>query len=59
MNKLKQNIEDLKIMRNGYPENSRGYCALNLAIATLSQIYASKEHMLSHWVVGEKAGSSQ
>ena len=65
MNMLKQNIEDLKVMRNGYPNNSRGYSALNLAIVALSQLYATNEHMLSiseptppHWVVGESAGST-
>ena len=63
MSILKQNIEDLKVIRSSYPENSRGYCALNLAIVTLSRIYATNEHMLSmgagspHWVLGEGAGS--
>ena len=63
MSILKQNIEDLKVIRSSYPENSRGYCALNLAIVTLSRIYATNEHILSigagspHWVAGEGAGS--
>jgi hypothetical protein len=63
MQMLKQNIEDLKVMRNGYPNNSRGYAALNLAIVALSQLYDTNVHMMSidepspHWVVGEAAGS--
>jgi hypothetical protein len=61
MNMLKQNIEDLKVIQSSYPNNSRGYQALNLAIVALSQLYETNEHMLSivepHWVAGESAGS--
>ncbi len=64
MQMLKQNIEDLKVIQSSYPNNSRGYQALNLAIVALSQLYATNEHMLSiseptppHWVAGEGAGS--
>jgi hypothetical protein len=59
---LKQNIEDLKVIQGSYPNNSRGYQALNLAIVALSQLYETNEHMLSiaepHWVAGESAGST-
>ena len=47
MQMLKQNIEDLKVIQSSYPNNSRGYQALNLAIVALSQLYATNEHMLS------------
>ena len=66
MNMLKQNIEDLKVIQGSYPSNSRGYAALNLAIVALSQLYETKEHMLSikeprapsHWVAGESGASA-
>lgn len=53
MSMLKQNIEDLKVIQSGYPNNSRGYAALNLAINTLSQLYKTPPH----WVAYEGAGS--
>jgi hypothetical protein len=62
MNMLKQNIEDLKVIQSSYPNNSRGYQALNLAIVALSQLYDANgllaiEEPSIHWVLGE-AGAS-
>jgi hypothetical protein len=59
MNVLKQNIEDLKVIQSGYPESSRGYEALRLAIVVLTQTYDGNACVqLNHWVVGEGAGSA-
>ena len=52
---LKENIEDLKVIQTGYPANSRGYEALRLAIAVLTQVYEPEPSI--HWVLGEGGAS--
>jgi hypothetical protein len=44
---LKEHIEDLKVIQSGYPQNSREYEALRLAIVVLCQVYATNEHMMA------------
>jgi hypothetical protein len=53
---LKENIEDLKVIQDGYPANSRGYEALRLAITVLTQVYDKPSE---HWVAGEEAASAR
>jgi len=59
MNMLCKTIEDLKIMQQSYPNNSRGYEALRFAIIILERAIEIKEEVNPHWVVGEPAGSIQ
>lgn len=56
---LKEHIEDLKVIQSGYPNNSRGYEALRLAIVVLTQVYDGEAVATpaNHWVAGEGAGS--
>jgi len=44
-------IQDLKTIQSAYPNNSRGYEALRLAIEILNQ---RSEEVGPHWVLGEK-----
>ena len=52
---LKEHISDLKVIQSGYPNNSRGYEALRLAIVVLSQVYEPEPSI--HWVLGESGAS--
>lgn len=51
-------IEDLKIIQNQYPESSRGYESLRLAIIILERAIEVQEKVNPHWVAGEEASSA-
>jgi len=52
MKMLCKTIEDLKIMQQSYPNNSRGYEALRFAIMILEREVEVKEQVNPHWVAG-------
>ena len=56
---LCKTIEDLKIMKQSYPNNSRGFEALRFAIIILEREIELKEAVNPHWVSGEPAASFQ
>ena len=58
MKMLCQTIEDLKTIQNGYPNNSRGYESLRMAIVILERAIELKEEVNPHWVLGEEAASA-
>jgi hypothetical protein len=59
MKMLCKTIEDLKIMQQSYPNNSRGFEALRFAIMILEREIEVKEQVNPHWVVGEGASSAR
>ena len=59
MKMLCKTIEDLKIMQQIYPNNSRGYEALRFAIMILEREVEVKEQVNPHWVAGEGASSAR
>jgi hypothetical protein len=59
MKMLCKTIEDLKIMQQSYPNNSRGYEALRFAIMILEREVEVKEQVNPHWVAGEGASSAR
>jgi len=59
MRMLCKTIEDLKIMQQSYPNNSRGYEALRFAIMILEREVEVKEQVNPHWVAGEGASSAR
>jgi len=59
MKMLCKTIEDLKIMQQSYPNNSRGYEALRFTIMILEREVELKKQVNPHWVAGEGASSAR
>lgn len=55
---LDKTIEDLKTIQTQYPEKSRGYESLRLAILILERAVELQEEVNPHWVAGEEASSA-